>query len=91
MAEENIKQYSMKQIETMIAKGDYSQTSKDTPEHEIDPGFWENAKIIQPPVKKSVHLKLEAEVLEWFKAQGKGHLTRMQAVLKSYYEAHLHS
>jgi uncharacterized protein (DUF4415 family) len=26
--------------------------------------------------------------LEWFKAQGRGYQTRMNAVLRSYYEAH---
>jgi uncharacterized protein (DUF4415 family) len=29
-------------------------------------------------------------VLDWFKAQGRGHLTRMNAVLRSYMNAHKH-
>jgi uncharacterized protein (DUF4415 family) len=36
----------------------------------------------------SVHLRVDRYVLEWFKGQGKGHLTRMNAVLRAYYEAH---
>jgi uncharacterized protein (DUF4415 family) len=35
-----------------------------------------------------VHLRLEPEVLEFFRAQGKGHIARMQAVLKTYADAH---
>ena len=34
-----------------------------------------------------VSLWVDADVLDWFKSQGKGHLTRMNTVLKSYAEA----
>jgi uncharacterized protein (DUF4415 family) len=34
--------------------------------------------------KASVHLRIDADVLSWFKAHGRGHLTRMAAVLKAY-------
>ena len=37
--------------------------------------------------KTSVHLRVDHDVFEWFKHQGKGHLTRMNAVLRAYYEA----
>jgi uncharacterized protein (DUF4415 family) len=37
--------------------------------------------------KRSVHLRLEPEVFAYFKAGGKGHLTRMQNVLKAYVKA----
>jgi uncharacterized protein (DUF4415 family) len=37
--------------------------------------------------KASVHLRVDHDVLEWFRCQGKGHLTRMNAVLRAYYEA----
>jgi uncharacterized protein (DUF4415 family) len=40
-----------------------------------------------PSGKTSVHLRLDSDVVEWFKANGKGHLTRMNAVLKAYVEA----
>ena len=38
--------------------------------------------------KTSIHLRVDPDVLEWFKSQGKGHLTKMNAVLRAYYEAH---
>jgi uncharacterized protein (DUF4415 family) len=31
--------------------------------------------------------RLDSDVAEWFKARGKGHLTRMNAVLRAYVEA----
>jgi len=40
-----------------------------------------------PSGKTSVHLRLDSDVVEWFKANGKGHLTRMNAVLKAYVKA----
>lgn len=36
------------------------------------------------PVKKSVHLRLDADVLAWFKAQGKGYQTRINKILRDY-------
>ncbi len=39
--------------------------------------------------KSSVHLRVDTDVLAWFKTQGRGHLTRMNAVLRSYMETHL--
>ncbi len=39
------------------------------------------------PAKASIHLRVDADVLAWFRAKGKGHLTRMNAVLRAYYEA----
>jgi len=35
-------------------------------------------------------LRVDSDVLEWFRAQGKGHLTRMNAVLRSYVAAQKH-
>ena len=76
MEKENIKRYSHDQVKNMIAKGDYVPTKKDAPEYEIDPGFWDNAKLVKPTNKRSVHLRVDEDVLKWFKSQGSGHLTR---------------
>ena len=34
--------------------------------------------------KADVHLKLDVDVLEWIKAQGKGYQTKINAVLRAY-------
>lgn len=49
--------------------------------------FWANAEVRPPRTKQSVHLRVDPEVLDFFKAEGSGHLTRMNAVLRSYVEA----
>lgn len=38
--------------------------------------------------KAQLTLRLDAEVVTWFKAQGKGYQTRMNSILKAYKEAH---
>jgi uncharacterized protein (DUF4415 family) len=57
---------------------------------ELDDAFFAKARLVVPerPGKKPVTVRLDADVLEWFKAQGKGHLTRMNAVLRAYMLAH---
>ena len=40
----------------------------------------------QPP-KAAISLRIEQDVLEWFKAQGAGYQTRMNAVLRAYRDA----
>jgi uncharacterized protein (DUF4415 family) len=50
--------------------------------------FWKGAQVV--PAKEaphSVHLKLDPEVFDFFKRQGKGHLTKMQNVLRAYMRA----
>ena len=39
------------------------------------------------PRKAAISLRLDAEVLDWFKAQGGGYQTRINAVLRAYMEA----
>jgi len=38
--------------------------------------------------KRQVTLRLDADVLEWLKEQGRGYQTRMNALLRAYMEAH---
>ena len=55
---------------------------------ELDEEFWKNAVIEFPKKKKPVTLRLNADVLEWFRSLGKGYQTRINSVLRSFYEAH---
>jgi len=55
----------------------------------LDEDFWAKARIVMPQrvPKKHQGMRLDADVLHWFKAQGPGRQTRMNAVLRSYVEA----
>ncbi len=55
---------------------------------ELGDSFWENAVIEYPERKKPVTLRLDADILAWFKSKGKGYQTKINAVLRSYVEAH---
>jgi len=55
---------------------------------ELDEAFFENAVIVLPQPKASVSIRLDQDVLNWFKGQGKGYQTRINALLRAYMEAH---
>ena len=60
---------------------------EDQDELDLQPD-WTRAKLVLSAPKQSVHLRLEQEIIDFFKAHGKGHIARMQAVLKAYVDAH---
>ena len=59
---------------------------------EISPNMFAKAvlrKGLKPVVKKTqVTLRIDDDVLTWFKNQGRGYQTRINALLKAYKEAH---
>ena len=83
------KKYSLAEIESMVAAGQ-DGTRADAPEAAAEAeAFWTHAVRVRPKERKvSVHLRVDDDVLAWFKTRGKGHLSRMNAVLRTYYEAH---
>ena len=93
----DIRSYTAEELRAM-RRARLGKTSPDAEEIELDDSFWENARWQAPlfppeppaPRKASVHLRLDQDVLDWFKAQGKGHLTRMNAVLRAYFESQRH-
>jgi uncharacterized protein (DUF4415 family) len=54
---------------------------------ELDEAFFEKAVLVLPKPKASVCIRLDQEVLDWFKGQGKGYQTRINALLRAYMEA----
>jgi uncharacterized protein (DUF4415 family) len=60
----------------------------DPDDEELEPGWIDQAMVLHPSEpKERVTLWLDAEVLNWFRNQGKGYQTRVNAVLRAYYEA----
>jgi uncharacterized protein (DUF4415 family) len=53
-----------------------------------DAKFWKDARVTMPPGKQPVTVRIDRDVLEWFKASGARYQTRMNAVLRSFMEAH---
>jgi uncharacterized protein (DUF4415 family) len=46
--------------------------------------FWESATVVTPTAKRPISLRVDADVLKWFKAQGPRYQSRINAVLRSY-------
>jgi uncharacterized protein (DUF4415 family) len=46
--------------------------------------FWEAAQLVTPVAKKAISLRVDADVLAWFRALGPRYQSRMNAVLRSY-------
>ncbi len=47
----------------------------------------ESIRFSELPLKKNkteVHIRLDTDVLEWFKSQGPGYQTKINAVLRAY-------
>ena len=89
MEKEDIRRYSLAELKDRRKRG-LTKTRKDAPEIELDDDFWKNARVVMPDErgKSLVSLRIDKDVLQWFKTQGKGHLSRMNAVLRAYMEAH---
>jgi uncharacterized protein (DUF4415 family) len=45
---------------------------------------WSEAVLVIPPKKKAISIRLDEDVLHYFKKQGAGYQRRMNAVLRSY-------
>jgi uncharacterized protein (DUF4415 family) len=56
----------------------------DAPPLDID---WTRARLTLPPGKDIVTLRLDRDVLDWFRAQGERYQTRINQVLRAFYEA----
>ncbi len=48
---------------------------------------WIDAVAGPTPAKTPVNAKFDRDVVDWFKAQGRGYQSRMNAVLRSYMQA----
>lgn len=72
-------------LETVAAMPDEQIDYSDAPY--LPDAVWAKADGLPRP-KQQITLRIDAEVLEFFKHTGKRYQTRMNAVLRSYVEAH---
>lgn len=90
MSEPNIKRASLAEMRRMKEAGELFHDPAAPEGESLGAAFWAKAEIEEPKRPRSVHLKLDPDVFEFFRRQagGKGHLTKMQNVLKAYAKAH---
>ncbi|MCA8932264.1 MAG: BrnA antitoxin family protein, partial [Rhodospirillaceae bacterium] len=54
----------------------------------LGPDFWQTAKVVHPDGgKERLTVRFDRDIVDWFRAQGRGYQTRMNAVLRAYVEA----
>jgi uncharacterized protein (DUF4415 family) len=83
-AKSTVVRHTLSEVEALRERGE-DPTRPDAPEAEaLGEEFWKSARVVMPSGRTSVHLRLDSDVVEWFKSRGKGHLTRMNAVLRAY-------
>ncbi len=94
--------YSSEQIAAMIARGDdrtdwpkamamtgrklEASIAKD-PDDVADEVDWTRAVIGIPAPKDHINIRIDHDVLEWFKAGGRGYQTAMNNVLRAFMES----
>ena len=54
--------------------------------HATDAEFWKSAKVVMPTPKEIVTMRLDADLLRWFRQQ-RGYQTRINAILRAYMKA----
>ena len=96
---DNIVRYTDSELDAMLARGEDRsdldrvralteeelEASIDREEEgEVD---WSSLQVGLPEPKRQLTLRLDADVVEWFRSRGPGYQTRMNAVLRSYVEA----
>jgi len=96
---ENIKTYTAEQISRMEDRSDWAHAEAMTFEQieaaiasdpdeagmEID---WANASLRLPEPKATLNMRVDRDILEFFKNTGRGYQTKINAVLRAYKDAH---
>jgi uncharacterized protein (DUF4415 family) len=54
--------------------------------HPTNEAFWKNARVVMPVPKEIVTMRLDADLLRWFR-QHPGYQTRINAILRAYMNA----
>jgi uncharacterized protein (DUF4415 family) len=66
---------------------DFSDGSEATPE-EFARAVIKRGGVVVQPEKEQISIRLDKDMLEWFRARGKGYQREMNALLRAYMEAH---
>ena len=72
-----------------LTDSDIRRASRSDPDAapELDAAWFRRAKLVIPERKEALSIRLDRDVMEWFRRQGRGYQTRINAVLRAYVEA----
>jgi uncharacterized protein (DUF4415 family) len=100
MSEERITRVTLAQARKMKSQTDWERVRALTDE-DIDRAIaedpdaapiwteeeWAHARVVFPQGKAPVTLRLDKDIIAWFKSRGRGYQTRINAVLRAFVEA----
>ena len=90
MNKQSISKESLTDWKRLDALQDEDIDLTDAPE--ITPEMFAKAVVRRglkpPPSKQQITIRLDGDVLTWFRAQGDGYQTRINSLLRAYMEAH---
>ena len=95
---ENIARFSADKIRRKIARGESKTDWKrvdamsqaeverlaDKDEGPMSAGWESTVMVGLPPAKQDIHIRLDGDILDWFKARGRGYQIRINAVLRAF-------
>ena len=63
-----------------------SEIGRTTPPELVDipEDFWDEAELVLPVSKQAISLRVDEDVLQWFRGLGPRYQTKMNAVLRSF-------
>lgn len=101
--EGSIKRYSADELRTMRARGEgrtdwarvdsigagelTSRPAEDADEARLPEDWPDGVEIGLPRAKRHLNLRIDADIVDWFRRDGRGYQTRMNAVLRAYVQA----
>jgi uncharacterized protein (DUF4415 family) len=98
----DITRYTAEEISAMLARGDSrtdwaavkAMTEDELegsiaadPEDVHEPIDWTHAVEGMPPRKRDIHIRIDEDVLDWFRQAGRGYQTRINNVLRAFMES----
>jgi uncharacterized protein (DUF4415 family) len=78
-----------KRLRSLTGKQIQAGLRRDPDVHPTDAMFWAKAKLVMPRSKKTVTMRLDADLLDWFR-RNPGYQTRINAILRAYMDAQGH-
>ncbi len=76
-----------KRVDAMTEEDIERAAASDPDAHMTTPEFWANAKLVWPAGKEPVTIRIDKDILEWFRKRGRGYQSRINAVLRAFVEA----
>jgi uncharacterized protein (DUF4415 family) len=100
MSDENLVSYTADQARKLrqlgMGKTDWKRLAEMKDEDidcseipELDEEWFKNARLVIPETKERLTVRFDRDVVSFFRRQGKGYQTRMNAILRAYMEAQL--